>query len=93
MLIEYIQTLFDRGRPLVLAKETVLAVQTLFRHLKGRLRPAWDSISSWRLREPVRSRVPMRIEFLIGLCRYGCLAAARLDQGRALLWLAWVTSL
>ena len=92
-LIDYIQTLFDHGRPFGLAKETILAMQTVFRHLKGRLRAAWDSVSSWRLRNPVRSRVPMRFEILLGLCRYGCLAAARLDQGRALLWLAWVTSL
>lgn len=92
-LIDYIQSLFDHGRPFGLAKETILALQTVFRHLKGRLRAAWDSVSSWRLRRPVRSRVPMRLEILLGLCRYGCLAAARLDQGRSLLWLAWVTSL
>ena len=92
-LIDYIQSLFGHGRPFGFAKEAILAMQKVFRHLKGRLRAAWDSVSSWRLRNPVHSRVPMRFGMLLGLCRYGCLAAARLDQGRALLWLAWVTSL
>ena len=74
-LIDYIQSLFDHGRPFGLAKETIFAMQTVFRHLKGRLRAAWDSASSWRLRNPVHRRVPMRFETLVGLCRYGCLAA------------------
>jgi hypothetical protein len=91
VLILYLQHLFDSGKPLWVGKHAVLAVQTLFRPLKGKLRSAWDSIAAWRLQRPVSSRVPMRIEIMTALCHYSALAACKLDQARSALWMSFAT--
>ena len=45
-LITYIQMLYDSRRSHWWAPHTILAVQTLFREVKGHLRAAWSSRSS-----------------------------------------------
>ena len=71
----YLQMLYSSGLPLWRGTHTVLAVQTIFRVLRGKLRVARDSIMTWRLLPPVRSRVPLPAALLEGLCRYCILAA------------------
>ena len=65
-LIDFIQFTFDSRRPIWVAVHAVLALQTANRLLKGALRPAWDSIQSWKLSVPVRSRTLMPIEIIRG---------------------------
>ena len=82
-LVEFIQWLFSSGEPVWIAVHALLAVQTARRDLKGSLRPAWDSIQSWRLQMPVRSRVPLPYLLLEGLRVFSVLAATCLDTARA----------
>ena len=58
-LIAFIQHLFQTRRPLWIATHAVLAVQIVNRSFRGCLRPAWDSIQSWKLGTPVLSRTPL----------------------------------
>ena len=93
MLVKYVQHLYDNRKPYWVAKHAVLAMQTVYRQHKGHLRPAWDSIQTWRLEKPVLSRTPMRPEFLHAICSYGVLAATFLDRKRSLLWWAFIVCL
>ena len=86
ILIRFVQACFDSGSALWLATHAVLLVQTARRDFKGKLRPSWDSILSWRLRSPVRSRTPLPIAFLEALRVFGVLAAVRLDPAPRGLW-------
>ena len=85
-LIAYIQHVFDTGGPVWLPTHAILAVQTARRDLKGLLRPAWDSIQSWRLMSPVHSRAPLPVALLEGLRIFAVLAAASLDKQSAASW-------
>ena len=58
-LIDYIQHNFSTDAPLWMSVHAVLAIQVKWRPLKGCLRPAWDSIQSWRMTKQVKSRVRM----------------------------------
>ena len=89
MLVKYVQHLYDNRKPYWVAKHAVLATQTVYRHYKGHLRPAWESIQTRRLEKPVLSRTPMRPEFLHAICSYGVL----LDRKRSLLWWAFIVCL
>ena len=83
----FVQHVHDKGGPYWIAKHAVLAVQTTFRHLKGHLRRAWDALQSWHLARPVRSRVPIRVELLKGICHFAVLCALNLDTGSYLAWM------
>ena len=85
-LISFIQSCYDNGEALWVPTHAVLAMQTFVRPLKGRLRPAWDSISSWKLMLPVRSRTPVPRVVLEALRIFAVLAAVELDRPRAQLW-------
>jgi hypothetical protein len=52
-----------------------LAVQTNFRHLRGKLRAAWDSILAWKLKSPVSSRVPLTLPLMEALRIFAVVAA------------------
>jgi hypothetical protein len=85
-LIAFIQDLFDNRFAQWWAVHTVLWAQTEFRALKSRLRPAWDSVLSWRLRVPVHSRTPLPEPLLKVFTIFGCMAALALDRPNADLW-------
>ena len=85
-LVAYVQHLHDAGSALWVATHAVLAMQTMFRPLRGRLRAAWDSVLSWRMQAPVKSRVPMPEKIMLALCRYAVLAAVSLDTQHSLIW-------
>ena len=59
MLSGYVQFLFDENYGVSAGRHAVLAVQTRFRHLRGRLNVAWDSVKSWELKAPVKLRTPL----------------------------------
>ena len=59
VLTDYLQYLFDQGGSLAVARQTVLALQTFHRHLKGQLLICWDSIRSWEQLRPCSMRVPI----------------------------------
>ena len=86
VLISYVQGLFNGSSPLSLAVHTVLWVQTVHRPFKGRLRAAWDSVQSWRVKAPVVSRTPMPETVLRGFIAYGVMAALALEPSKAELW-------
>ena len=89
-LVAYIQGLHNQGSPLWVATHTVLALQTRFRHLRGQLRPAWDSFSSWKLQRCVHSRLPLPVKMLDAICAGAALHAYKLDKRRAGLWMAFI---
>lgn len=63
-LAEYVQHCFNTQIPFWLAKHGVLAAQLKVRSLRGKIRRAWDALSSWRLTMPTGHRVPFPIEIL-----------------------------
>lgn len=85
-LVKYLQMLYSSGLPLWRGTHTVLAVQTIFRSLCGKLRVAWKSTMTRRLLRPVRFRVPLPAALLEALCRYCILAALSLDAAHFLVW-------
>jgi hypothetical protein len=93
ILVPYLQHAYDVGLAYWMAPHTVLFVQTEWRGLKGHLRLSWDSVATWRLTQPVRSRVPLRVEVMIALCYVGLVKALVLDPARSPLWLAFASLL
>ena len=63
-LCECLSHCFDAGVKLWRARCAVLAVQTRWRVLKGRLPRAWDCIKSWTAKLPVRNRPPLPLDLL-----------------------------
>ena len=92
-LVRFIQQGFDSGLSKSLVTHAVLAVQTQFRELKGHLRVAWDSLWSWQLLQPVRSRRPMSNLILESLCAVAALHAMELERSHMQLWLCFITCL
>ena len=71
LLVDYIQFLYDDKRSLTHAVYTVVGIQNHYHQLRRQLRPAWDSILSWKLEEPVSLRIPVPgpvCEALFRLC-------------------------
>jgi hypothetical protein len=86
ILANFIQHLYTSHNQLSTARHAVLAVQTKFRDLKSRLRPAWDSIFSWQLQQKISNRVPCPFELYNGLVLVSIYMAMELDPTRAQLW-------
>ena len=59
MLARHLQFLFDGNYGVSAGRQVLLAVQLKFRHLRGQLTLAWDSIRSWEHIAPIQMRVPM----------------------------------
>ncbi len=59
LVVDHVQFLFREQYGLSAGRHAVLAVQTKFRSLRGRLTVAWDSIRSWEQLAPISLRVPM----------------------------------
>ncbi len=64
LLCNFVQSLCSNNEALWKARHTVLAVQTSFRHLKGRLGRAWNAVKAWQMRVPVHSRIPLTPDIL-----------------------------
>jgi hypothetical protein len=60
----FVQYCFDTQVPFWRAKYGLLAIQTHWRHLRGRLGRGWDALRSWGLQRPQRSRLPLPWEVL-----------------------------
>jgi hypothetical protein len=89
-LISFLQSLFAADGHFWIATHIVLTVQVLFRHLRGNLRPAWDSIQSWQLRRaPSMSRIPAT-RFVMSLLSCPALEFAFVwDKPRRRRWIAF----
>ena len=59
LLVDHVQFLFDEQYGVSAGRHAVLAVQTRFRSLRGRLAEAWDSVRSWEQLAPIRLRTPI----------------------------------
>lgn len=62
---EFLDYIHDTGRHRIWAgRHAILAVQARYRFLKGKLKRAWDSLSSWQLEIPLNSRLPIPLVVL-----------------------------
>ena len=86
LLIRFLQDLFELGSASWIGIHAVLAAQTRWRHLKGQLRGAWDSVSSWSMLRPVCSRVPMPMVVVLALQRFAAFAATAFQPWKAHIW-------
>ena len=93
VLVNFVQYLHDTRKPIWLATHAVLAVQTANRFLKGQLRPAWDSISSWKLSVPVKSRTPMDLSIMKAVFYFALCQAFMFEPSRRHVWLAFAICL
>ena len=59
MLARHLQYLFEGNYGVSAGRQALLAVQLRFRHLRGQLTLAWDSVRSWEHIAPIQMRVPM----------------------------------
>ena len=88
-LIAFIQFTYDSRRPIWVGTHAILALQTANRHMKGLLRPAWDSIQSWKLSTPVCSRVPMPESVLKAFCYFAVMQGLQFDTSNSYMWLVF----
>ena len=58
-LVQFIQFCYDNNSSIALGTHAILSIQHRFPRLKGQLRMAWDSVASWRLISPSKSRLPL----------------------------------
>ena len=89
VLCEFIEWQHSSGSAICHSRPSILAVQTAFRDLKGKLGRCWECLQSWQLKLPLKSRRPIPEElvngmFLMGVAQ-GVLAGPRaldlLDRG------------
>ena len=59
ILVRFVQEMFDREERMWLVRHSVLAVQTKYFHLRGRIPRPWDALRGWKRNVRVKSRVPM----------------------------------
>ena len=72
LLIAFIQHCYEGEADIHTARHAILVVQFLGRHLKGKLRGAWDSIESWsaEVESFLRPPLPVRaLQALVGMAR------------------------
>ena len=63
-LVAYIQYAYDHQIPFKKCLHGVLGTQHLHKHLRGKLRTAWESIQSWSDEIPSKLRTPITAEIL-----------------------------
>ncbi len=98
LLIDYIQSCYDRNIPISRARCAVLGVQHNHRNTVRQLKASWDSIKSWEQKRPLRLRVPCpeliaRAMFLSALLKGFCSDPDRSQQWipfAIVLWVCWV---
>ena len=61
---EFINMSYEDKRPFWVIKHSVLALQSAYRFLRGKLPRAWDCIGSWEATRSARSRTPVSREVL-----------------------------
>ena len=89
MLIKFIDHLHDSSKPLWIASHAILAMQTWDRSLRGHLTAAWDSVQSWKLERPVRSRVPMPKSILTAVAYVAVLHGMSFEPHNVHMWLSF----
>ena len=85
-LIAFVQHTFDVQGPFWVALHGVLGVQNRWRHLRGKLKPVWDSLMSWKMVRTARSRVPARLEVVQGICFAAAVFAFSTVSSKARVW-------
>lgn len=89
MLIKSINHLHACFKPLWLATHAILAMQTWDRSLCRHLPGARDSVQSWKLERPVRSRVPMPKSILTAVSYTAVLHGMSLEPHNVLMWFSF----
>ena len=81
-LVDYLQYMFDSGASLSAGRNTVLALQTFHRQLRGHLLLGWDSVRSWEQLRPGSMRIPIPHLIVEALFSYAVAMGFRLQRGR-----------
>ena len=89
MLIRFVSHLQANRRPLWLASDAILAMQTWGRTLKGQIKAAWDSVQSWKMMQPIKSRVPINHSILRAVAYASVMHATQLDRKNVLCWFSF----
>jgi integrase len=64
LLSHYTQNCKSTSVKIWWARYAIVGIQTIARHLKGRLKRAWDTLKAWQLQLPVRNRAPIPLEIV-----------------------------
>ena len=67
VLPKFVQWTHDRGVSIWVARHGVLAAQTYWRELRGRIPRAWDALRSWQMELPTSHRIPVHFEIVRAL--------------------------
>ncbi len=59
VLMSDVQFLYDEKRAYMHSPRTLAAIQHYRRALRGQLRPAWQSVETWRHAEPGEAPIPL----------------------------------
>ena len=78
LLVAFVEAMHDKGERFWLTRHGILAVQTRFQALRGRIPRPWDALRGWKQELRVRSRVPMSPLILEGIFGAGL---ARVTMG------------
>ena len=85
-LTKFVQFCYDNGMNIWIPRHAILAVQHLWRGLKGSLKRAWDSIQSWQMTLSARNRIPFPLEVIDALFVWAILAATDFPHFAPLLY-------
>ena len=74
VLCEFVEWQHASGSSISHSRHSILAVQTAFRELKGKLGRSWECLQSWQLKLPLKSRRPIsdllvNAMFLVGIAQ------------------------
>ena len=69
----HVQSLYEENNAVAAGRNAILAVQHVFRHIKGCFVKAWDSVRSWETLEPVSLRSPIPPLILQAIVAYAFL--------------------
>ena len=89
LLVQYLQSLFDRNLTLSLATHTVLAAQHANPRWKHKLPQAWNSIKSWKLQQTPQLRVPIPPQVLDCIIVSAMLKGFVHDRQKGLEWISF----
>ncbi len=67
ILAKFAQYCFDQNMRISKARHGLLAVQSRYAHLRGRIGRAWDCIKSWQDQLPLRNRLPISLDIVLAM--------------------------
>jgi len=93
ILISYIQHLYNSRAAVSRASSAVLVFQHSQPSLRSRLRPAWDSVLSWKLEVPLQKRRPLPSKILNVMFLMALFEGLVRDTPKSFSWLCFAVAL